>query len=131
MKALDTNILLRYLIRDDQKQATLAKAFIQQCTAEDRALINFVTLNEMVWALRKVYGYGKSLIADTIEKILETEQLRVENADVAVAALLLYRRYNVDFADALIGVINTQAGYPKTATFDKKAAQLTEFELLE
>lgn len=130
MRALDTNILLRYLIKDDPIQAAIAREFILKCTSENRGFINLVTVNELVWALKKIYRYEKSLIIDTIEKILEAEQLQVENSEVVLLALEDFRKHNVDFADALIGVINQYAGFAPTATFDKKAAKLDTFALL-
>lgn len=130
MKALDTNVLLRYFIVDDPQQAAATARLIKRCTADDPAFINIIVLCELAWTLKIKYDYDKPLIAKTLEKILETEQLHVENAEAVRLALDLYRSHTVDFADALIGVINRQAGYSKTATFDKKAAKLATFELL-
>lgn len=87
-------------------------------------------LCEVIWILKIKYDYDKSLLAGTLEKILEAEQLQVENAAAVQVALGLYRNHKVDFTDALIGVINRQSGCSKTATFDKQAAKLAEFQLL-
>lgn len=130
MKALDTNVLLRYFIVDDPKQAAAAKRLIESCTADNPAFINTIVLCELIWTLKIKYDYDKPLLAKMLEKILEAEQLQVESAAAVQIALDIYRNHKVDFSDALIGVINKQNSYQKTATFDKKAAKLDSFELL-
>ena len=131
MKAFDTNVLLRYIVEDDPRQCAAVRAYVQShCTLERPGFINRIVLCEFAWVLKRVYGFDRSTIADTLEQILQTGQFSVENQDEASAAIVLCRRHKVDFADALIGVLNEQAGYGKTVTFDKKAAALAEFELL-
>jgi predicted nucleic-acid-binding protein len=131
MKALDTNVLVRYLVQDNATQAKAATSYIMKhCTRSQPAFINRIVLCELVWVLQSAYGYEKEQIAIVIEKILQTSQFSVENSDVAFQALACFKVANVDFADALIGVLNNAEGYSKTATFDKKAAKLDEFELL-
>jgi predicted nucleic-acid-binding protein len=131
VKALDTNVLLRYFLNDEKRQSAIAANLIESCTEQNPGFINIVVLCEFIWVLKTSYGYQKSILANLLEKILQTGQLMVQESESVDVALALYRSHNIDFADALIGVINTSAGYKKTTTFDKKAAKLNEFELLK
>jgi predicted nucleic-acid-binding protein len=129
-KAADTNILLRYFLQDDKRQSPTAKRFVENCTSDDALFINLVVLAELIWALKARYNFEKPTLVNLLDKMLVTEQFYVEQPEVVVSALHTYRQNNVDFADALIGAINAHSGYSSTATFDKKAAKLAEFELL-
>lgn len=129
MKAIDTNVLLRYFAQDDPIQSPLANAFIEEQSAlEVQIFVNRIVLCELVWVLSRAYRYKKTAIANVIEKILSTEAFVVENSGAAWLALEDYKKSGVDFSDILISKINKAAGYAKTATFDKKAATLAEFE---
>jgi predicted nucleic-acid-binding protein len=131
MKALDTNVLVRYLVQDDATQGKAAAAYIEKhCTRARPGLINRIVLCELVWVLESAYGYAKLQIADAVEKILQTSQFLIEDSEAAWQALESYKSLKVDYADALVGKINKAADYPKTATFDKHAAKLSEFELV-
>jgi len=131
MKTLDTNVLVRYLVQDDATQAKAATSYIMKyCTRDQPAFINRIVLCEMVWVLESAYGYEKGQIAGVIERMLQTNQLTIENSEAVWQALALYKTVNADFSDALIGKLNKAEGYSKTATFDKKAGRLGEFELL-
>jgi predicted nucleic-acid-binding protein len=131
--ALDTNVLLRYVIEEksDARQTTLARQYVRDhCTLENPGYINCIVLCELVWALRRPYRYENSAIVAVLESILGASELQVEHEGLLLLALEAYRRYDMDIADVLIGNINRQAGCSVTVTFDKKAAALAEFELL-
>jgi predicted nucleic-acid-binding protein len=131
VKGLDTNVLLRFLIQDDKIQGQAASAYLRRtCTADDPGFVNRIALCEIVWVLESAYGYSRSAVADVIERILRTAEFLVEDKDLAHAALTDYRRSNADFADVLMAKINRAHGCDGTATFDRKAAALDEFELL-
>lgn len=131
MKGLDTNVLVRLLVQDDKIQGPTAEAYVRRtCTRESPCFVNRVVLCEVVWVLESYYGYSRALVADATDRILRTREFLVEDNDLARAALMDYRRSNVDFADALIAKTNRAHGCDATATFDCKAAALDEFELL-
>ena len=131
MKALDTNVLVRYLVQDDPQQSRLAADYIlTHCTEETPAYIHHVVLCELVWVLESAYGYERELGADVVEKIFRTREFYIDAMSVAWAALHCYRDRKTDFADGMIGMGNHFAGCDKTATFDKKAAKLDVFEEL-
>lgn len=132
MIGLDTNLLIRYIVRDDLSQTRIADRYIDNLSKNDVSLfLNNIVLCELVWVLEITYEYNKTQIISIIEKILETSEFEFEDTNAIWLALSAYKKSKSGFADALIGIINKLAGCTKTATFDKKAAKLLEFELLQ
>lgn len=132
MIGIDTNVLVRYLTRDDERQAEIAHHYLtQECTAEEPAFINRVVQCEVIWVLERAYKYSREQIAHAFEMIFRTRQFQVEDQEFALAALRLYRQGKADYADALIGVVNKAAGCDMTVTFDKKASKLESFQWLQ
>ncbi|MBI2156103.1 MAG: type II toxin-antitoxin system VapC family toxin [Candidatus Rokubacteria bacterium] len=131
MTGLDTNVLVRYLTQDDPVQSRKANAII--AGAVDRGEpcpINAIVLCELVWVLREAYRLDKPTVIATLEKVLDTAQLVVEQADLARRALDDYCRGRGDFADYLIGWRNRQAGCSDTATFDRALRRSVLFRVL-
>lgn len=131
MKGLDTNVLVRYLTQDDPVQSRKANALIAEAVDRgEQCPINVIVLCELVWVLREAYHFDKPTVAATLEKVLDTAQLVVEQADLARRALDDYRRGRGDFADYLIGWRNRQAGCSDTATFDRALGRSALFRVL-
>jgi predicted nucleic-acid-binding protein len=129
---LDTNVLVRYLVRDDARQAgAAAKLIARHCSKEQPGRVSLVVLCELVWVLSRAYRYAQPEIGAVVEKLLQTAELDIESADIAWAALRLYRSEGAGFADAVIGLCNQQAGCQLTATFDTAAARLAPFREVE
>jgi len=127
LKGIDTNVLIRYLIQDEPEQARRASRFIATaCSSDDPGFINRVVLCELVWVLESAYGYPRDRMAQLIESLLRTAQLKVEDHDIAWAALHEYQA-GADFADALIAAVNQRAGCEDTVTFDRKAGRRPGF----
>ncbi len=132
MKGLDTNVLVRFLVQDDRRQAATAVAFIRgNCTAESPCHINRIVLCELVWVLESAYRIARPVVAEVMEKILRTGEFVIEDAGDAWAALGAYRDGGVDFADGLLAHGNLARGCDATVTFDRRAARTKGFELLE
>lgn len=120
MKGLDTNVLVRYLVRDEPRQAEKASSYIRKAIASGESLfINYVVLCELVWVLESAYGYTKEEISDTLEKILVTKHVEIESKDIVHQAIHDYRDGSGDIADYIIGRINRFRGCDITATFDQ------------
>ena len=131
MKAVDTNVLVRYLVQDDPRQGRRAADFIEAAgSAEEQILIGNIVLCELVWVLESAYGYKKAEIADAVEKILQAAAFRFESKDIVRAALGEYRASTADFADCLIGRIHRSLGCETTVTFDTALRKLQTFQLL-
>lgn len=131
MTGLDTNVLVRYLTRDDASQYRRAKAFLEAtCTPEQPGFINSIVLCELVWVLKAAYGCSKDELESMLEKILLTKQFDVAHRDAVWAALQDYKQSPADFSDCLIARLNREAGCAETATFDQAAGTLKGFRVL-
>jgi predicted nucleic-acid-binding protein len=127
---LDTNVLVRYVVQDDPRQAAAASHFIESALHEDEpGWIASIVLCEFVWVLEAAYGYARNAIAPTLERLFEVDCFRLEEPSLAWRALDAYRD-GADFADALIALGNEHAGCDYTATFDRGAARLKQVRLL-
>jgi len=131
MIGLDTNILVRYLVQDDPVQSPKTTDFIRKTlTKANPGFVSAVALAETVWVLDRSYHFTDSEIAAAVEEILQTDALGVEHVAEAFIAMAALKTSHGDFADALIGAINTQAGCSRTITFDRKALRLPGFASL-
>ena len=130
MTGIDTNVLVRYLTRDDPEQYGAARRFLHARTPEDPGYINVVVLCELVWTLRAAYGADRVELARTIDLLLTTRQFVVERRDAVRAALRDFVEGQTGFADCLIARLNGEAGCRATATFDRRAAALPGMRLL-
>ncbi len=131
MIGVDTNVIVRLLVADDEKQADAASRYLKtRCSSDDPALLSDIVIVECAWVLEDIYEYSRTQIGDAIDGLLATAQLRAADASAVAAALQRYRSSSADFADCLLGVINAEAGCEFTATFDRKASKLPEFQLL-
>ena len=100
MIAIDTNVLLRYLLRDDAAQAERARRVIE---CGECVLITDVVLAETVWTLAgRRYRATRADLIDLVNKLLQDANLRFEDDEVVWSALQAFRRTEGDFADALI-----------------------------
>lgn len=131
MIGLDTNVLIRYIVRDDPAQAALADRCIEDaCSREQPGFVSQVVLAELAWVLMRGYGYPRQALGEVVSTLLTSEELQIEGVPVVRAALGACLAGNADFADCLIGAIHAQAGCATTLTFDKKAARLATHRLL-
>lgn len=132
MIGLDTNILLRYLVQDDEKQARLASDLIEgKLSAHEQGFISSVVLVELYWTLERRYKIVRNTLLDTIEKLLTTEELSFEHRDEAWKALQSAKSIKVGFTDALISIVHQKYGCEITLTFDKRASRMGTFSLLD
>jgi predicted nucleic-acid-binding protein len=131
MIGVDTNVIVRLLVADDEKQADAASRYLKShCSNDDPALLSDIVLVECAWVLEDLYDYSRTQIGEAIDGLLATVQLRAANATAVGVALQRFRSSTADFADCLLGVNNAGAGCEYTATFDRKASKLPEFRLL-
>lgn len=131
MIGIDTNILIRYIVRDDENQAKAADKIMGSCSENMPALINQIVLVEMVWVLKRFYKYSKLDILKILELILFNSDIEVLNSEEAKKAFIEYEKGNADFSDYFIAAINSHNGVLFTFTFDKQAAQCNGFKLVE
>lgn len=127
MKALDTNVLVRYLVQDNPAQSAKANEIVER---EESLFLNCIVLCELVWVLESAYQYEREVIADVLEKILITKQFEIDGKEEAWMALSDYNSSRADFADCLIGRRNLSMGCETTVSFDKRASQLDFYQQL-
>jgi predicted nucleic-acid-binding protein len=129
MIGLDTNVLVRYFVQDDEEQARAAGALIEShCTADDPGAVSLVVLCELVWILDRGYGYAKDIIAGVLRRMLSVEDLRVERFELARLALNRYENGKADFADYVIALCHRELGAAVTLTFDRRTSGCELFE---
>ena len=130
MIAIDTNVLVRFLVQDDPEQAGLAGAVIDTLSEAVPGFISREVLIELVWVLERAYRLSKPDIAGAIDGLLASAELVIEGADEVGSALELYRNDGFGFADLMIAAAARRAGAKELVTFDRKAAQLPGVRLL-
>ena len=130
MRALDTNVLVRYLAQDDPRQSAIATRLLEeQLSAADRGFVSLVALLETVWVMESRYGADAALVAEILADLLQAPTLEVQEAPAVRAALQLYRKGGVDLHDCLI-VTLAEGRKARVLTFDAKAAKRLGMELL-
>lgn len=131
MPALDTNVLVRYIVQDDTAQAAAARRLIRQCVNEQLVLFVPVTVTlELEWVLRASFGCGKGEVVRVLSELFSTAELSFESEQALEVALELYRSEQADFADCLHLALAAQAGAQPLWTFDKAAAKVGGARLL-
>lgn len=131
MIGIDTNVLIRILTKDDEKQAQLAFDYIASSCSNSSIVINAVVFCEVVWVLESAYNYTKEEIINCLLHILKTKQFLIPDKEIIRLALTLYQDTKIDFSDALIGYLNKQQNCEFTITFDKEAARTDIYKLLK
>jgi predicted nucleic acid-binding protein len=126
MRAVDTNVLLRVIVRDHPEQAAKADAYVAS-----GAWISLVVLTEAVWVMGSVYGLDAAALARAIEMILDHEHLTVEDPETVASALAHFRKHpSLGFSDGLVLEVARKAGHLPLATFDRRLARLDGAERL-
>lgn len=115
MRAVDTNVLVRLIARDDRKQVAAAEAFVAT-----GAWVPQLAVAEAAWVLAAVYHRDRHSIATAIEMLLAHEHLTVQDAETVAAAVALFRQQpGVDFSDCLMVEVARRAGHSPFGTFDR------------
>lgn len=120
MRAIDTNVLVRLLVRDDARQVKLAEVFV-----DGNAWISQLVLAETMWVLESVYDRTPVQLAAALEILLEHKTLTLQEADTVAAAMQNFKRKPaLGFSDCLVLEIARKAGHTPLGTFDKGLAKL-------
>lgn len=131
MPALDTNVLVRYIVQDDPAQLAAAKRLIGRCVAEGSTLfVPVIVVLELEWVLRSSFEFGKDDVLMTLSSLFSAAELSFEAERSLEVALQLFRKGSADFADCLHVALATQAGEQPLWTFDKGTAKVNGAQLL-
>ena len=126
MRAVDTNVLIRLVTRDEAKQVAAAEAFV-----EKGAWVPQLALAEATWVLSAVYDLNAAAIATAIEMLLNHKSLTLEGSEVVSNALVVFRkRPALGFSDCLMREVARKAGHLPLGTFDRTLGKLEGVERL-
>ena len=126
MRAVDTNVLVRLITRDDAKQVAAAEAFVAR-----GAWVSHLVLVEATRVLRSVYDRGPREIATAVEMLLNHEHLTLQDSEaVAHAVERFKKRPAVGFSDCLVLEVARKAGHLPLGTFDRDLGKLDDVERL-
>ena len=126
MRAIDTNVLVRLIVRDDPRQVAAAEAYVAK-----GAWVSHLVLAEATWVLSAVYALDHALLATTVEGLLQHQSLTIQDAEVVASALERYRERSApEFSDCLNLEIARKAGHVPLGTFDRKLGRLQGAERL-
>lgn len=132
MAALDTNILVRWLVADDADQLESAEKLFRTAEADGEVLFVPVTVAlELEWVLRSVYGYDRNAIQGAFSALLECADIEFQLESSIESALHNHREATADFADCLHTGLSSAASRGPLLTFDVRAARLPGAALLK
>lgn len=128
MIALDTNVLVRFIVEDGRAQSAAAAALIERTVRrEERIFIAQIVLCELVWVLDHAYGFKRAEIAAALNQLRRAAQVSIEGADEVRRAIDAYASQRGDFADYLVAERAISAGCSSVVTFDRTLQSDTGF----
>jgi len=131
MPALDTNVLVRYVVQDDEAQLSAARRLIRKCVTDGQMLFVPVTVAlELEWVLRATFEYAKDQVLEVLSSLFSAAELTFESERALEVALQLYRNGSADFADCLHIALAAQAGESPLWTFDRRAAKVSGAQMM-
>src|SRR5450432_1812389 len=120
MRAVDTNLLVRLITRDDTKQVAAAEAFVVP-----GAWVSHLVLVETTWVLDSVFGLAPAAIAVAVEMLLSHRDLVLQDPDIVLAALAHFRkRPQLGFSDCMVLEVARKAGHLPLGTLDRRLGKL-------
>jgi predicted nucleic-acid-binding protein len=121
MIGLDTNVVVRYVTRDDPAQTATAAKAMDSLSADSPGFLSLIVIVELVWVLETAYHFKKSQIEQVLEILLRSKELVIERAEIVAQALRKFSAGRADFADCLIERAGHAAECQYTVTFDRNA----------
>ena len=131
MTALDTNVILRYLVGDDAEQAEAARALLDGLTPGNPGFICREVVLEVAWVLERSYGFTRSRIAGSLMDLTASDSLVVENSDDVAAAAHRYRQGGPGFSDLMVLSAAERVRAVPLRTFDRRLARMDGAVLVE
>jgi predicted nucleic-acid-binding protein len=131
MRALDTNVLVRFVTNDDAGQAAIVERLFAEChRSHEHLFISTPVMCELVWVLKNGLRQTRADIVKIIDGLIEDDLFQIEHETLVFRALDRYRGGSADFADDLIGHLASHAGCRDTLTFDKALKGSPGFTIL-
>ena len=128
MKALDTNVLVRFLVQDDDHQTQVVNALLAEAETQKQPLfVSSIVVLELMWVLKSAYEVPRAAILDSLNELLSLAVLEFHD-QLAIRDFVISAQGNsYDLADLLIGQVGSYSGCETTLTFDKKSAKSPQF----
>ena len=131
MKALDTNILVRFLVQDDENQAKKVIQLLTKAEQNNEPLfVPLVVILELIWVLQSAYNVSRQDIVLAINNLLQMQVFEFENQSTLRDFIISAEKYPYDLSDILISQSAFYAPCKTTLTFDKRASRFELFTLL-
>jgi predicted nucleic-acid-binding protein len=131
MIGIDTNVLTRFLLKDDAKQSARSLRFMRdEISAAAPGYVSLVTLLETVWVLDSLYGFTVEQQLAVVEDLLAVNSLEIAERAAVALAIAASRERRADFQDCLVAILGTRVGCTATVTFDARAAKRAGMTLL-
>jgi predicted nucleic-acid-binding protein len=131
MIGIDANVLVQFFVEDDPHQADQVHRLLTRSRNQsERVWVSVIVLCETVCVLRAGYQAPQHKIVEAVDQLLHADVFEVEEEDSVRAALDLYRAGKADFADYLIGQLNSNRGCATTVTFDRSLRGVPGFTRL-
>jgi predicted nucleic-acid-binding protein len=132
MIALDTNIILRLIVRDDETQTEDVRAFLHRNdNQQNPPFVSDLVLVETVWVLRSRYRFSREAVGESLRDLFLNTLLEFEGDEYILEVLQIYLDTQADFADIMIAKGAQRAGCRNTVTFDRTAIKLGLMQPLE
>ena len=132
MIAVDTNVIVRFLVRDDEKQAEAARKRLKLAeTRRERLKIPLLVLLETIWVLESAYDKTRSEILDSIRDMRQMTVFDFESDSIVDGLLNEGLKYTAELSDIMIAHAAEAIGCDAGVTFDKGAAKIPFFSLLK
>jgi predicted nucleic-acid-binding protein len=124
MIGLDTNVVVRYLTQDHPAQSAAAAKVMDSLSADLPGFLSLIVIAELVWVLEFSYRFQRDEISHVVERLLRSNELVLERAEIVSQALRKFRASRANFADCLIERCGRAAECQYVLTFDKDAAAM-------
>jgi predicted nucleic-acid-binding protein len=132
MKAIDTNILIRFLVGDDDRQSKTVYSIFKKAESEKKEFfVPLLVVLEMIWVLESVYEISKTDILEAVNDLLLMPIFKFDQQSTVQQLLQAAQGNSYDLSDLLIALSASNNGCKTVLTFDKKASRSKLFELLE
>ena len=130
MIAIDTNVLVRFLVGDDPDQTRIARELVSGLGDDRPGFICREVVLELAWVLERTYGIRRREIADALDGLIASREIRVETADDIASSVASWREGGPWLGDWMIAAAARRSGAQILVTFDRKAARVPGARLL-
>ena len=131
MNAIDTNVLVRFLVQDDELQTQVVNTLLADAeTKKQTFFVSCAVVLELMWVLKSAYEIPRAVILDSLNELLALSVLEFQNQPAIRDFVISAQGNNFDLSDLLIGQVGLYSGCETTLTFDRKAAKSPQFTSL-